>query len=197
MMKTAISADNHKMTVEEFKKFTQMHQRRVHNLGQYLFHEFKSQFNHVNFDLVSEFLALHDQAKTSTNTDGIQQIELLYQFFGVNKSELPENEKFQILSTINHINYLDAQKALQFFNEKNLIKSNGELSASAESLLLIEKISDMVDRGLCKTAATEFNRKLTPASQILTDAPSLYAKFLEDHYQQIIVDTKQPLKKID
>jgi len=197
MIKILNSAEVKKITVEEFKQFTLTHQRRVLCLGRHLFQEYKKQFHSVNFDLVHEFLALHDQAKTAVNTDGTEQIELLYQFFGINKSELPENEKFKILSMINHINYVDAQKALQFFTLHNLIKDNGELAAAAQSLLLIEKISDLVDRGLCQIATIEFNRKLQPASEIVEAHQAHYAKFLEENYLYITAALNEPLKKID
>ena len=62
-------------------------------------------------------------------------------------STLEENEKFQILKTINNINYLDTINAIQFFQNNELILASGQFSSSAENLLLIEKISDLVDRG--------------------------------------------------
>lgn len=174
----------------EFKIATEEHQQRVLTLGQALYAEFTSEFSNLNPDLVTQFLTLHDHSKTSILPDGTNQIEVLYQFYGVNKSDLAETERFQILSTINYINYLDSQKALEFFNQVGLISDTGELSEAAHSLLLIERISDMVDRGEHILSTKEFNRKLTPASQILENQKWIdYAEFLEKNYSKIFANT--------
>lgn len=186
-------------TLAEFKMATEDHQKRVLTLGQALFENFQSDFlgensdltakthSKLNLHLVTQFLSLHDHSKTSILPDGTNQIEALYQFYGVNKSDLAENERFQILSTINYINYLDSQKALEFFNQSGLISDTGELNQDAHNLLLIERISDMVDRGEHILSTKEFNRKLTPASQILENQKWIhYAEYLEKNYSQII-----------
>ena len=174
-------------TLVEFKIATQEHQHRVLLLGQALYSEFDTEFKNLNSQLVTRFMSLHDYSKTSILPDGTNQIEALYQFYGINKSDLAENEKFKILSTINYINYLDSQKALEFFNTEHLISDVGDLSEAANDLLLIERISDMVDRGENATSTKEFNRKLLPASQILeTEKWANYAHFLEKNYLNII-----------
>ncbi len=171
----------------EFKAATEDHQRRVYILGTVLYKEFYTDFANLNSDLVSNFLKLHDYSKTTILPDGTNQIESLYQFYGVNKSDLAENEKFKILSTINYINYLDSQKALEFFSHSQLISANGELTDSAHNLLLIERISDMVDRGEHESSVKEFNRKLVPASEMLENEKwAHYARFLEKKYPEII-----------
>lgn len=175
-------------TLTEFKIATEEHQQRVLQLGQALFQKFATDFSNLNLDLVTQFLNLHDHSKTSVLPDGTTQIEALYQFYGVNKSDLPENEKFKILSTINYINYLDSQKALEFFNSAHLISNTGELTEEAHHLLLIERISDMVDRGEHVSSTKEFNRKLLPASKILENEKwAHYAHFLEKNYFEIIL----------
>jgi hypothetical protein len=178
-------------TLAEFKLATEEHQKRVLTLGQALFENFRSDFSNeksvLTQKIVTQFLSLHDHSKTSILPDGTNQIEALYQFYGVNKSDLAENERFQILSTINYINYLDSQKALEFFNQSGLISDTGELNQDAHNLLLIERISDMVDRGEHILSTKEFNRKLTPASQILENQKWIhYAEYLEKNYSQII-----------
>ena len=178
-------------SLTDFKVATIEHQKRVLTLGVALFGNFNTDFTNLNLNLVTQFLALHDHSKTSILPDGTNQIEVLYQFYGVNKSDLAESERFQILSTINYINYLDSQKALEFFNQSGLISDTGELSDAAQNLLLIERISDMVDRGEHVLSTKEFNRKLTPASQILENQKwIIYAEYLEKNYSQIIESVK-------
>jgi len=175
------------LSLSEFKSATEQHQLRVLYLGQNLFTHFSSDFSDLNIDIVTRFLNLHDDSKTSILPDGTTQIESLYQFYGINKSDLPENEKFKLLSTVNYINYLDSQKALVFFNTEGLISPTGEFTEAAHSLLLIERISDMVDRGQHESATKEFNRKLIPASAMLeTKKWADYAHFLEKNYFEII-----------
>lgn len=188
MINTA-KVDSPALTLIEFKNATEEHQKRVLQLGTALYNEFLSDFSGLNVDLVSRFLSLHDHSKTSILPDGTNQLESLYQFYGVNKSDLAENEKFKILSTINYINYLDSQKALEFFNTHQLISETGELTDSANNLLLIERISDMVDRGEHTFSTKEFNRKLVPASEILTNEKwAHYAHFLEKNYVSITAE---------
>ncbi len=174
-------------TLIEFKAATEEHQLRVLALGQALFKQFSDDFKDLSEDLVTAFLNLHDHSKTSILPDGTNQIESLYEFYGVNKSDLADNEKFKILSTINYINYLDSQKALEFFNNNHLISVTGDLNDSANNLLLIERISDMVDRGESLSSTKEFNRKLVPASEMLhNEKGAHYAHFLEKNYSKII-----------
>ncbi len=186
-----LKTDTDNPTLIEFKNATEHHQQRVLRLGQALYTEFSVEFKDLTSELVTQFLSLHDHSKTSILPDGTNQIESLYQFYGVNKSDLAENEKFKILSTINYINYLDSQKALEFFNSTGLISDIGELTASANDLLLIERISDMVDRGENISSTKEFNRKLIPASEMLgsenhgNEKWASYAHFLEKNYSLI------------
>jgi hypothetical protein len=178
-----LNTDSDTLTLNEFKCATEEHQKRVLTLGLALYNEFTKDFSHLTEKIVNDFLLLHDHSKTSILPDGTNQIESLYQFYGVNKSDLEENEKFKILSTINYINYLDSQKSLEFFNAQNLISDTGELTNSAHDLLLIERISDMVDRGENVSSTKEFNRKLLPASQILENENwAAYAQYLEKNY---------------
>ncbi len=178
-------------TLLEFKLATENHQRRVYILGEALYKNFATEFVGLNTEMVADFLRLHDYSKTTILPDGTNQIESLYQFYGVNKSDLAENDKFKILSTINYINYLDSQKALEFFSKSHLISEIGELTEMAHSLLLIERISDMVDRGEHASSTQEFNRKLIPASQMLENEKwANYAQFLEKKYSEII-DTQK------
>ncbi len=181
-----LNTDSQILTLNEFKCATEEHQKRVLTLGLALYNEFAKDFSQLSEKIVIEFLSLHDHSKTSILPDGTNQIESLYQFYGVNKSDLEENEKFKILSTINYINYLDSQKALEFFNTVNLISDTGELTIDANNLLLIERISDMVDRGESVSSTKEFNRKLLPASQILENENwAAYAQYLEKNYTLI------------
>jgi hypothetical protein len=186
-----IKTRNDALTLIEFKNATEDHQQRVLLLGQALYNEFSAEFTNLTYELVTQFLRLHDHSKTSILPDGTNQIESLYEFYGINKSDLAENEKFKILSTINYINYLDSQKALEFFNSVHLISETGELTETANDLLLIERISDMVDRGENISSTKEFNRKLIPASEILgsenhgNEKWASYAHFLEKNYSTI------------
>ncbi len=186
-----IKTSNDAPTLIEFKNATEDHQQRVLLLGQALYKQFSSEFTNLTSELVTQFLSLHDHSKTSILPDGTNQIESLYQFYGINKSDLDENEKFKILSTINYINYLDSQKALEFFNSAHLISETGELTETANDLLLIERISDMVDRGENISSTKEFNRKLIPASKMLgsenhgNEKWASYAHFLEKNYSLI------------
>jgi hypothetical protein len=171
----------------DFKAATEEHQNRVLILGKALYQNFSNHFVELNIDIVSNFLKLHDYSKTSILPDGTNQIESLYQFYGVNKSDLPEAEKFKILSTINYINYLDSQKALVFFSETKLISKDGELTDAAHNLMLIERIADMVDRGEHASSTQEFNRKMAPASEILENEKwANYARYLEKNYAELI-----------
>ncbi len=186
-----IKTSNDAPTLIEFKNATEDHQQRVLLLGQALYKQFSSEFTNLTSELVTQFLSLHDHSKTSILPDGTNQIESLYQFYCINKSDLDENEKFKILSTINYINYLDSQKALEFFNSAHLISETGELTETANDLLLIERISDMVDRGENISSTKEFNRKLIPASKMLgsenhgNEKWASYAHFLEKNYSLI------------
>lgn len=181
------SAHNKKISLAEFKHATLSHQKRVFQLGLVLFDQFTADFSNVQSHQVSGFLKIHDYAKTEILSDGTEQIGLLYQFYGMNKTDLQDQERFKFLSAINHINYLDSQYALQFFQSQQLINSSGEFSSAAHELLLIEKIADLVDRGENQMSSDEFNKKLKKASAIIENEKwAHYAHFLENHYQQII-----------
>ena len=180
-----------KISLEEFKAFTVSHQKRVYQLGLVLFEQFSSHFSTIQYSQLNGFLKLHDYAKTEVLCDGSEQISLLYQFYGMNKTDLKDQDRFKFLSAINHINYLDSQYALQFFQSENLINSSGEFSATAHQLLLIERISDLVDRGENQMSAYEFNKKLQKASDIIENKKwAEYAHFLESNYLQIISNRK-------
>lgn len=186
-----IPRHNQKLSLNEFFQLTQDHQQRVHALGLELFKQFNNHFEGLTDSLVYDFLKLHDLAKTERLQDGTHYIENLYQFYGKNKSDLEENDKFNILKTINNINYWDTMNAVQFFHNNQLILENGQFSLAADHLLLIEKISDLVDRGEHILSEKEFNKKLQKASLYLSNKKwAEYAYFLEQNYLKIIENVK-------
>jgi hypothetical protein len=178
-----------KWTLQDFRAATEQHQKRVLHLGHELFNYFRKDFMPLDSHTVEGFLRLHDQAKTdaANTSEGVSQLEVLYGFFGVDKTEVNENEKFKILSTINHINYLDAQTAQNYFRDHGLMNDSGEIAWAAQNLLMIERIADLVDRGEHHLAPQEFNRKLKKASEFIEHATwADYARHLETNYLRLV-----------
>lgn len=168
------------------------HRLCVQDLAQRLLKERGDAFSHLcHLDgMVEEFLELHDSSKLSP-----QFFWSLLKYFGADIQKLSSQEKRKAQLLISEINERDGEVARMFFIEKNLIDENGNPNATAQSLLKLERICDVVERGLSPFSARELGKKIVKGSEFLSDPVEVeIAQWLEKKWAQ---DETQFNREID
>lgn len=163
-------------SVEEFYEHTQKHRARVKALGMELFKSHPELFEGLDRAQVEHVLDAHDQAKVRPSVkapDGRPFYQVLYkEGFGKGLDR----------SIVDSLNASD-KEILERAEERLGVKGNPDLKAKVER---IEKIADLVDRGMSPVSSEEFGRKMEKASRFLTSAEDReLAKFLEKRYSTI------------
>lgn len=177
----------------EFRVHTQLHIRRVEKIGLYIYKNHPEQFKNVDRDLAQKFLQKHDQGKVNYNLWKAQGedpiIKQIYKYYNVPKQQITPQQFTEMKHSIQKLNDMDAKIAKAFFKEHKLIKPNGELSDSAQELLRLEHLADLVDRGKNIVSPEEFAKKaMIPASKmfkntfdttVAAEAEAQYAKIIK------------------
>lgn len=166
-------------SVEEFYEHTQKHRARVKALGLELFKSQPTLFEGLNQWQVEQALAAHDQAKVRASSlapDGRPFYQVLYKEGYGKKMDL---------TIVNALNAND-KAIMSVTQEKIGIGNNPDLQAK---ITRIEKIADLVDRGLSPVSTEEFGRPMEKASSFLSDIEDRkLAEFLEHKYQTVTKD---------
>lgn len=144
-------------SVEEFYEHTQKHRARVKALGLELFRSHPQLFEGLSESQVERVLEAHDQAKVRATVkapNGRPFYQVLY------------NEGFGKKLDRNIVDALNAndKQIMEVAEEVNGIHKSAELQAKMER---IEKIADLVDRGMSPVSAEEFGRSMDKASEFL------------------------------
>jgi len=167
----------------EFKLCISLHRLAVQDLSQIVMSRRPEAFPRLasNPELVSEFFELHDQSKLEP-----RYFWDLLGYFGIDINLLNKIQKSKALSLIQEVNKRDALHAQMFFVSNRMVDREGQPNETAKELLRLEKICDVVERGLSQFPKVEFGRKLSRGSQFLSDPADIeLALWLENNYGQI------------
>ncbi|MBL6988599.1 MAG: hypothetical protein ISR65_02430 [Bacteriovoracaceae bacterium] len=183
--------------IMSFQREIELHIIRVEFLGMELAKLHPGIFWGIDKKKLRKFLRIHDRQKIEP--PDIEVITLNprdYRFFlldlwnmrGKNMKDFSGEEYNYNRRVIDDLNYADREKALTFFIEHKMVHAgSNQLTDAANKFLLIEKIADVVDRGMYQDARAEFGKKMLPASEFLKDDfDRKLAKSLEEHYHEII-----------
>ena len=169
--------------IEDLKQHFDCHRQRLMVLAQALVIQYPEHFKELkNTNLLQEFLHLHDAAKFS-------HLEDLFMYYNTRPlfSNVYEAEKFK--SLVARVNAQDELVRLNFFKLKALCGENStEYNKQAKLLIEIERLVDMVDRGLDPVAIEEFAREMRPASEMfaIDSKDYIMAKYLEQEYHNLV-----------
>lgn len=141
-------------TVADFRRYTELHQKRVHLLAQEALRRRPERFPGVTPELLSRYIALHDRNKLTA-----EFLEPLFTLYGRTIPQLPEAERLRAQSLIDRFNAADQADA------RALFEAHPEFERVRGALELLEKIADLVDRGSSPLSPEEFGRELEPASR--------------------------------
>lgn len=163
----------------DFQKYIDLHKKRVTELGLALYQLYLDRYHQVPYEYVHAFLKLHDQSKLREPNS-----KALYSFYGQNQNFVDSFTQKQMQKTIQKLNDYDHGIAQLFF------QGVGVSPWQARLLLEIEKIADLVDRGMDPVAHEDFEGKglykMKLGSEYLTDDFSQKAAFeLEKKYEVI------------
>lgn len=168
LIASAISADRIFVTsVEDFFEHTRLHRERVKVLGVELFKSHPNLFYGLTLEQVQGVLSAHDEAKVTTF------YRVLYENYGgpVDKS---------IVDALNAKDKEFMDAALKRFG----IDNDPELLTKMNR---IEKIADMVDRGMSEVTPEEFGRPMKRASEFMGGIlDRQLAIELENKYQSVV-----------
>lgn len=169
-------------TLEDFETHTILHIQRVQKLGLELYRSFSDDFTGVTEKLLSEFLSLHDCAKIKGVKQQNRALHELYPFYGANAESKDEFRKI-----VSKMNEEETAIQIDFFRASGLLeKKTGQTTFEAQQLLLIEKVADLVDRGMNEVSEEEFGRSMRLASELFEEIQNqVYARHLEVNYQEI------------
>lgn len=159
----------------DFDRHLALHRKRVLVLGLALRERF---YPHIDAKELKTFLKYHDIAKTDLVHGNLKtSVEELYKFYG---TRLRSTEEPQLKHLVDSINLIDRRIALMFLENFKASEQNRELFQK------IERMADLVDRGMDPVASEEFGRLLTKASVILAEIHDVdQVLWLEDHYQEL------------
>jgi hypothetical protein len=176
-------------TVGDFETHVRLHVLRTQRLALELAHSHKELFGSLNDELVFSYMALHDVSKYAAQDGNPTHIlRRLYESYGRNFSALPAQEQHRSRALVNELNALDRKVSENFLRAHGLMSDSGALNPKGAALLRLEKIADLVDRGLDPVAAEEFNKAhMERASQFLKDpGDRKLATELEARYPQLV-----------
>jgi len=151
----------------------------VTELGLALYQLYPERYQEIPLDLIVGFLKLHDQSKLRESSS-----RALYSVYGQNQKFADLLTQSQMQETIQRLNEYDQEAARLFF------QSTGISTDQARLLLEIEKIADLVDRGMDPVAHEDFEGggkyKMKLGSEyIKDDFGSRAAARLEKSYDHI------------
>lgn len=164
-------------TIEDFKYHTAHHIQNVMTLGLYLFNSFShSFFSDLTAEEVIDYLALHDLSKRMTARELAEfgysneksLAERLFEFYGKDKNSLPEKQRQKLEEIIQELNRIDRLITQKYLFSKGYIK-NGKVSAKGLKLLMIEKISDLVERTKNPVSIEEFGKIMKSPTEYTGD----------------------------
>ncbi|MBL6988596.1 MAG: hypothetical protein ISR65_02415 [Bacteriovoracaceae bacterium] len=181
----------------DFRSKIQLHIVRVSLLGLELVRLHPQIFKGIDTKKLKSFLELHDKAKLiPPRLDWISGDPDHYRFFLLDLwniqhrhySDLTDSELIYFQRVLKELNALKKDYAVNFFREHKMLEaSSNKPNAMAKLFLLIERIANLVDKGMDVSASTEPNENILAASEILKDTQSVkLARSLEDHYSQIV-----------
>ncbi len=132
-------------TFSDFKLYVESHRLRVHALGVAHYNRHPDRYGDLSLATVEEFLSLHDQSKQQESN-----ARALYAFYGRNQKFMPDILRESFVKVIKHINDYDVKVAEDFFSK------NPMSGSKIERLIEIEKVADLVDRGMDPVAREDF-----------------------------------------
>jgi len=178
-------------------------------LGMHLYEHYKEEFPSVKKKNLRSFLHFHDQAKIRYDPSFLAYyghssrnkiiIERVFEFYGINIDQLIldnpiEGPKYKnkLFATIKDLNALDENVGKVILKKLNLFSNHGQLSTEAIEIMRIEKIVDLVDRGMSKISPEEFAKSnMIPASKYLKDPKDQkMARYLESQYDRLVSEHK-------
>lgn len=149
----------------DFERHVSLHIQRTRKLAEAA--RELPEYSDLPVELVRDFLDLHDQSKINRSQAFLAQhrlegrreslLQSLHRLRGTSNSE--------VSAVAQKLNDVDNEVAHAFFQKEKLLTPEGRLSWKALMLLEIEKIADLVDRGLEPVTAQEFGRSMRPASE--------------------------------
>lgn len=181
-------------SLEDFEQHVILHKERIVALGLLLREEFPEVLGHIPPQVLAQFLQLHDNSKLLRSPRLLQMfdydeapiLERLYKFYGQNKDDLTYQEQQELTDTVKQANRIDRLVANMYFQSQDFLIESRNPEADAQLLLRIERLLDVVDRGLDPTASEEFQRPMQRGSDFLTNEQDRQmARFLEQKYTEL------------
>lgn len=180
-----------------FQREIEFHIIRVEYLGLELVRLHPKRFGDLDKKRLRMFLKLHDRQKIepprlnsrSTNPNDFRFFLLdLWNIRGKSLKDFEGDEYTYNRNVIDKLNESDHNKAMTFFINNGMVQPHGQhLTSSAKSFFLVEKVADVVDRGMHQNTGKEFGKKMLLASEFLTDdLERELARSLEEHYDEVI-----------
>lgn len=152
-------------SIVEFELHTKNHIKRAKILALEILSKRFQDFHLLDTIIVSEFMSLHDHSKVNKTEKFLKKYSLekrktsisedLFSIFG-KWSQLDEAKKKWAASLRDELNNVDQQVAMDFFSENGYVLADGSLSATAQQLLRLEKIADILDTIMDPVRAKEF-----------------------------------------
>lgn len=180
---------------DAFMAHTKQHIANVYSLGKFAYYKWSVDFGALPFELLHEYLLLHDRAKTADletlrkyGYEGDRTLgERLYDFYGQDVSQLSEDQQLKMKGIINEVNALDELIRIEFLGSRGLIDDKGVENSLGKLLMKIEYMADITDRAVNPVSREEFAREMKPARDYFTDKADLVkAVLLEAHYPRIV-----------
>jgi len=133
----------------------------------------------VNYKDLKLYLKYHDVAKTDYIHGNLHtSVADLYNYYGIWLED--EEHKQELKRLVDQINHIDKKIAVMFLDAFRVAPENIGLFKK------IERIADIVDRGMDPVASEEFGRPLKKASEFSVDEESkAMILWLERHYYRI------------
>lgn len=161
----------------DFDRHLALHRKRVLVLGLALRERF---YPHIDVKELKTYLKYHDIAKTDLVNGNLKtSIDELYKYYG---TRLPTDQESKLQHLVDSINLIDRKIALMFLENFRSSEQNREIFKR------IERVSDLVDRGLDPVASEEFGKPLLKASELLAYMDEIeldQVKWLEKNYQEL------------
>lgn len=161
--------------LSHFRLHITLHKMRVMRIGMHLA---QTHFPEVSLAEVRNFLELHDNSKMDE-----ANAERLFRFYG----KRPQNaeEERLLKAIVEHIDQVDDRIREEYLNARPLDPD------TKEKLFIIEKVADLVDRGLDPVASEEFGHRLKVASEYMKARElAVLAAAMEADYYKIVQDLR-------
>lgn len=153
-------------TINDLKLLFDAHREKVVVMGDYFFHQYVTELWDVfqvpeserNSEklapLFHKFLSVHDYAKRDQ-----ENLEYLMKVFGVNFRAYPQEQQKEFFKGIGKINQMDKAFGDAIFSAHDVSKPLQNL------FLFMERVADLVDRGMSFETSVEMGKKAFPASE--------------------------------